>query len=123
MTSSKRRDFDSGAWRLWTALTLPPLLWGARLLAGWTIGEVACDRGWQTTSGYVIVQTLVTAVAFASIVVSAISSYRALRADRADSTFDPEGSVSFLAVSGLLSCVVFGLLVLVEGSAVYLVSC
>lgn len=123
MSQGPGAEVSVSAARWWVALAVPPLVWGARLLAGWAIAEVACDAGWEATTGFVVLQTVVTAVALGLVITSGIVAYRAAPGGLRRLGFDPDSSRPFLVLSGILSVVVFGLLVLVEGSAVYMVSC
>lgn len=110
-------------WRWWFALFVPPLAWGARLLGGWAIAEVACDGGWAGDPAYYIVQSVILALGVALVVWAMFAVVAALRDERGQLEFDTSGSYAFLAVVALLSGAIFGLLVVVEGSAVYMVGC
>jgi len=109
--------------RWWVALTVPPAVWGARLLAGWTIAEIACDQAQAGAGRYLALQAGITAVAIAAIVMSALVAWGALRSDGTRASFDSEKATTFLGISGLLSALVFGLLVVVESSALLIVGC
>jgi hypothetical protein len=110
------------SWHHWAALLVAPTLWGARLLAGWAIAEVACARGWADGARFWTVQTLVTATALAVVAAAGVVAWRAARADTGMDV-ESERPASFLAVSGVLASLLFGFLILVEGSSVYLVGC
>lgn len=117
-----RRPLEE-TWKWWLALFGPPIAWGARLLAGWTIAEVACDRGWADEPSYYVVQSLVLAVGVTVVAGSVWAALSALRDEREALEFDTAGNYAFLSVVALLSAAIFGLLIVVEGSAVYIVGC
>lgn len=110
------------SWQHWAALLAAPTLWGGRLLAGWAIAEVACAHGWADGALFWTVQTLVTAAALAIVVAAGLVAWKAARAD-AEMDVETERPASFLAVSGVLASLLFGLLIVIEGSSVYLVGC
>lgn len=109
-------------WSHWAALLAPPALWGARLLAGWAIAEIACAGNWADTTGYRILQTLVTLAALAITAFTGVAAWKVVRSE-ASMGADTEHTAPFLAISGVLASLLFGLLILVEGSSVYLVGC
>jgi hypothetical protein len=109
-------------WPHWLALVAPPTVWGARLLAGWAIAEIACAGDWGDTTGYRLLQTLVTVGALAVTVFTGVVAWNAARRE-ASLNAETEQTAPFLAISGVLASLLFGLLILVEGSAVYLVGC
>lgn len=111
-------------WKWWFALFAPPLAWGARLLAGWTIAEIACDGGWAGDPTYYVIQSAVTATGVAFVAGAMLAGVSALRAEGGgELEFDTSSVYAFLAVVALISGAIFGLLIIVEGSAVYMVSC
>jgi hypothetical protein len=97
-------------------------VWGGRLLAGWAVAEVACARGWAESAGYWLLQTVVTALALAVVAVTGVAAWRVLRND-GSVDLDTERPAPFLAVSGVLASALFALLIMVEGTSVYLVGC
>ena len=109
-------------WRLWSALLIPPTLWGSRLLAGWTIAEFACAGRWEDTATYTVIQTAVILTAFFLSAATGWAAWSTLR-NREDGRFDPGRTEPFLAVTGILSAAIFSLLIVVEGTSVYLVGC
>lgn len=109
-------------WRLWLALVAAPALWGARLLAGWTVAEVACARGWAGTPTYLITQTAIALVALALTAVSGWAAWTAIGSHE-EVGFDPGDSERFLAVTGIITAALFGLLIALESTSVYLVAC
>ena len=109
-------------WRLWSALVIPPTLWGTRLLAGWTIAEFACAGGWEDTATYTVIQTAVILTAFLLSAATGWAAWSTLRAGEGG-RFDPGRAEPFLAVTGILSAVIFSLLIVAEGLSVYLVGC
>lgn len=109
-------------WRTWFGLVIPPLMWGARLLATWTVAQVACNRGWATTRSYYVLQTTITASALLLTLASGVLAWSVLRNGSHD-FFDPPGARPFLALTGVVSAIVFALLILLEGSGVYLIGC
>lgn len=109
-------------WRHWLSLLLSPVVWGARLLASWTVAETACHGDGATSSFYLVTQTLITIVALALAVFAGAMAWSAARAREGDD-FDPEPISRFLAYSGVLAAVVFSLLIVAEGSTIYLVGC
>ncbi|MFP3914573.1 MAG: hypothetical protein ACLFWM_06835 [Actinomycetota bacterium] len=113
----------SRTWRIWWALIAPPLLWGARLLATWTVAEVACARGWASTTRYFAIQTAITAVAVGLAVFGGWAAWTALEGSPGRRHFDPSDPEGFLALTGVVSTLVFSLLMILEGSGVYLIGC
>lgn len=109
-------------WRTWSGLLVPPLMWGARLLATWTVSQVACSRGWALTPGYYLLQTSITGLALLLTLGSGWAAWSVLR-EGSDDYFDPPAAGPFLALTGVVSAVVFGLLIILEGSGVYLIGC
>lgn len=109
-------------WRTWSGLLVPPLMWGARLLATWTVAQVACNRGWALTADYYTLQTAITLSALILTLGSGWAAWSVLRGT-SDDYFDPPESRPFLALTGVVSAVVFSLLIVLEGSGVYLIGC
>lgn len=110
-------------WQTWAGLFVPPLVWGARLLATWTVAEVACARGWALTPGYYLLQTAITLAALSLGLGSGWAAWNAFRRSPREDGFDPSGAEAFLALTGVVSAVVFSMLMALEGSGVYLVGC
>lgn len=110
-------------WRTWAGLLVPPTMWGARLLATWTVAEVACSRGWALTPGYYALQTAITLVALLLSVGSGWAAWTVLHKRSGGDRFDPPDATAFLGLTGVVSAVVFSLLMALEGSGVYLIGC
>lgn len=110
------------SWPHWAALVAAPAAWGGRLLAGWAIAEVACARGSAESAGYWILQTAITAMAVAVVAVTGVAAWRVVRND-GSMDLETERSAPFLAISGILAAALFALLIIVEGTSVYLVGC
>lgn len=123
MASDLLRRPVSETWKWWAALIVPPLVWGARLLAGWTVAEFACVGAWAGETRYVVIQTLIGLACLALVIGSGLAAVSALRSRSENLKFDSPDAYVFLGVSGVLSAVIFGLLIIVETSAVYMVSC
>jgi hypothetical protein len=116
------RDTIAIDWRSWLSLLVAPIVWGARLLASWTVAEMACSGNGSTSSLYLLGQSLITVAALALVVFAGVMAWSAARAREGDD-FDPEPAPRFLAYSGVLAAVIFSLLIVAEGSTIYLVGC
>lgn len=109
-------------WRDWLALLIAPVVWGARLLASWTIAEMACQGGGATSPTYYLGQSLVSVVALALVIFAGTMAWSGARAREGDD-FDPEPARRFLAYSAVLTAVIFSMLIVAEGSTIFLVGC
>lgn len=109
-------------WRSWLSLLVAPVVWGARLLASWTVAEMACSGDSATSSLYWLSQSLITVAALALVLFAGVMAWSGAR-NREGDDFDPEPARRFLAYSGVLAAVIFSLLILAEGSTIYLVGC
>ena len=110
-------------WKWWSALIVAPVLWGARLLAGWAIAEIACAQGWAPSTGYYAIETAILALAIVPIALTGLAAGSALRGSAGGVEVDPVEVYPFLAITSVLSAVIFGSLVIVEALTVYVVTC
>lgn len=123
MASDLIRRPVSETWRWWAALIVTPAIWGARLLAGWAVAEVACKGTWAGEPRYIVIQTLIGIASLALVIGAGLAAVSAMRHNSESLEFDSPNAYVFLGISGVLSTVIFGLLIVVETSAVYMVSC
>ena len=95
----------------WFGVAAPPLAWAVQLLLGYSMQEAGCGRPDSSLWGI----GLERLTAFLLVVCGAIAvagGVAAVASRRAAASNDPRGRVDFVAVSGIVASVVFGLAIL-----------
>lgn len=97
----------------WFGVAAPPVAWLAQLLIGYSLQEAGCGRPDSNLwgAGLVPLTAVVLGVCGAIAVAGGVAAVAALRAT--DSK-DPRGRVGFVAASGIVASVVFGLAILLS---------
>jgi hypothetical protein len=103
----------TGSSLAWFGLAAPPFAWAAQLLLGYSMQEAGCDRPdanlWG--AGLEPLTAVVLVICGAIAVAGGVAAVAALRMSGAN---DPRGRVGFVAVSGIVASVVFGLAILLS---------
>ncbi len=79
--------------------------------------------GWAPSTGYYAIETAILALAIVPIALTGLAAGSALRGSAGGVEVDPVEVYPFLAITSVLSAVIFGSLVIVEALTVYVVTC
>jgi hypothetical protein len=111
---------------LWYSTLGPPLIWGAYLLLGDGLYELGCSSGFRTREIYGLPFTfwywVLVLGALAAVIVGGVLAYGAWRRIRRAEGENPTkwGRAQTMAVAGMASCFLYGLLILYGALPVFL---
>jgi hypothetical protein len=118
-----------GSTRAWIGLLVPPLAWGAQLYLSWAFAEVVACAPANRTFGDVLglgVDTftgVMNAVLLGASALAGLLAYTELRARRGREDPTPAARATELARAGVISSVLFSILIAASFVVVTFVSC
>lgn len=118
-TAEHEHSSSAGLWPLWFGMLAGPIAWSVRLLVSYPLVPVACARG-----GDLLLHLVTLATALVALAAGLVSWRRWRRAGETGQAGAGERRRRdrFMALFGVFSSGFFFLVILVEGSMVFLVS-
>ncbi len=118
-------------WRRWVGVLVGPIAWFVRLVVGWLLSEFACghrsllDSWLGPLTGLAVITWAITLVFVAATAWSGVVSWRLWKREtkNSDDRVDPIGATAFLGLTGVISAILFILLMLLEASPSFVSRC